>query len=165
MARVDSTNRRQTAYRNTARRNSAYIGGNTVRKSDLPARIEEAPRKKISHTTRKNRDKAHHMNFAYVMFLTTALVAAGAILIGYIHLQSEITNSVHNISRLESRLNNLKAENDEQLSHIESRIDLEEVKRIAINELGMRYADEGQIVVYSAEGSDYVRQVAELPIK
>lgn len=165
MARVNSTDRRQTAYRNTARRNSAYIDGNTVRRLDIPATIEEAPRKKLSHTTRKNRDKAHHMDFAYVMFLTTALVAAGFILIGYIHLQSDITNSVANISRLESQLNNLRAENDEELSRIESSIDLEEVKRIAINELGMRYADEGQIVEYSAEGSDYVRQVAELPTK
>ncbi|MBQ8591220.1 MAG: cell division protein FtsL [Lachnospiraceae bacterium] len=165
MARANSTNRRQTTYRDTGRRGSAYVGGSTVRKLDIPASIEEAPRKKLSHTTRKNREKAHYMNFAYVMFLTSALVAAGFILIGYIQLQSDITNSVKNIARLESQLNNLRADNDEQLSRIESSIDLEEVKRIAINELGMRYADEGQIILYSGEGSDYVRQVAELPTK
>lgn len=165
MARANSTNRRQTTYRDTNRRGSAYVGGSTVRKLDIPATIEEAPRKRLSHTTRKNRDKAKHMNFAYVMFLTSALIAAGFILIGYIQLQSSITNSVQNIARLESQLNNLRAENDEQLSRIESSIDLEEVKRIAINELGMRYADEGQIILYSGEGSDYVRQVAELPTK
>ena len=165
MARTNSTNQRQNIYRDTNRRGSAYVNGSAVRKLDIPATIEEAPRKKLSHTTRKNRDKAHHMNFAYVMFLTSALLVAGFILIGYIQLQSDITNSVHRIAKLESQLNNLRADNDEQLSRIESKIDLEEVKRIALNELGMLYADEGQIIVYSGEGSDYVRQVAELPIK
>ena len=40
---------------------------------------------------------------------------------------------------------------------------LEEVKRVAIQELGMRYAEEGQIVTFDGEGSDYVRQTGEIP--
>lgn len=165
MARADSTNRRQTAYRDTARRGSAYVGGSTVHRLDIPASLEETSPRKLSHTTRKNRDRARHMNLAYVMFLTTALAAAGFILIGYIRLQSDITNSMKNIAKLESQLNHLRADNDERLNRIESGIDLEEIKRIAINELGMRYADEGQVIVYSGEGSDYVRQIAELPVE
>ena len=43
-------------------------------------------------------------------------------------------------------------------------MDLEEVKRVAIQELGMKYAEEGQIIVYSDEGAeDYVRQIAQIP--
>ena len=57
----------------------------------------------------------------------------------------------------------LKLENDENYSRIDSSINLEEVKRIAIQELGMRYAEEGQIVTFSGEGSDYVRQTGEIP--
>lgn len=78
-------------------------------------------------------------------------------------LQSDITNSIKNISRLESRLNTLKLDNDEEYSRITSNIDLEEVKRIAIQELGMKYAEEGQIVTVTGGGSDYMRQVADIP--
>ncbi|NLL79677.1 MAG: cell division protein FtsL [Clostridiales bacterium] len=158
------TNRRQTTYRkNEAERRNTYIYDNTARELDVRRAMEEAPKKKLSHTARKNREKARHMNLGYVLFLTMALGVTGIILIGYIRLQSDITASVKNISRLESRLSTLKMENDEELSRIESSIDLGEVKRIAMEELGMTYAEEGQIVEYSSEGSDYVRQVAELP--
>ena len=40
---------------------------------------------------------------------------------------------------------------------------LEEIKKIAINELGMKYAKEGQVIIYSGEGSDYVRQYKAIP--
>ena len=44
-----------------------------------------------------------------------------------------------------------------------SSVDLEEIKRIAISELGMKYAKEGQVITYSGEGSDYVRQYDDIP--
>lgn len=158
------TNKRQTTYHRTeAERRNIYMYDNTARELDVRRAMEEAPRKKLSHAARKNREKAHHMNLGYVLFLTAALGLTGFVLIGYIRLQSGITASVKQISRLESQLNNLKLENDEELSRIESAVDLEEVKRIAIEELGMTYAEEGQIIEYSSEGSDYVRQVAEVP--
>ena len=155
--------KRQTTYRKATERNTEYIYDNTVRKQDVRRQIEDAPKKKLSHSARKNREKAHHMNLGYVLFLSTALLMTGFVLIGYIRLQSDITSSIKNISRLESQLNNLKLENDEEYSRVQSAIDLEEIKRIAIEELGMTYAEEGQVVEYSAEGSDYVRQVSELP--
>lgn len=103
------------------------------------------------------------MNFPYVLFLASALVIMGVVLVGYIQLQAEITNSVKHISKLESELNDLKLENDENYSRITSSVDLEEIRRIAIGELGMRYAEEGQIINYSVDGSDYVKQFADIP--
>lgn len=111
----------------------------------------------------KNREKARHMNLGYVLFLSCAVIAAGFILTIYIGLQSDITNSIKNISRLESQLNALKLDNDEEYSRITSSVDLEEVKRIAIQELGMKYAEEGQIVIVEGGGSDYMRQMADIP--
>lgn len=102
------------------------------------------------------------MNMAYVVFLTMAMAVTGCVLIGYIWLQSGITTSVKTISTLESQVNNLKLENDEALGRIENAIDLEEIRRIAITELGMTYAQEGQIVEIPDEGSDYVRQYADI---
>lgn len=153
-----STSRRQTTYRR-----QEYVQGNTVRKPDIRREMERAPRKKVSNTTRKNREKARHMNFPYLLFLVSALLVTGFVLIRYIQLQSDITNTVKNISRLESELNDLKLQNDEEYSRITSSIDLEEIRRIAIGELGMKYAQEGQIIPYTTSGSDYVRQLEDIP--
>lgn len=159
-----NTNKRQTTYRN-----ATYVQGNAVRRvrevetPDVRRAIEAPVKKQLSHTTRKNRDKALHMSVGYVLFLSVALVVAGFVLIGYIRLQSDITNSVKNIERLESQLNHDRLENDEEYNRILASVNLEEIKRIAIEELGMTYANEGQIISYSSEGNDYVRQFAEIP--
>ena len=54
----------------------------------------------------------------------------------------------------------MKLANDEEYSRITSSIDLEEIKRIAIGELGMTYAKEGQIITYDSVENDYMRQVS-----
>ena len=154
-----TTNRSRT----TNSRGQYYVQGNVVRKLDVTREIERQPQKRVSNTARKNREKARHMNAGYVAFLCMALIATGIILVNYIGLQSDITNSVQHISVLESELNDLKLANDENYSRITSDINLEEVKRIAIQELGMRYAEEGQIVIFDGEGSDYVRQTGDIP--
>ena len=102
------------------------------------------------------------MNLGYVLFLVAALVSAAMILIGYIRVQSDIIISVRNIASLESELNNLKLSNDEDYARAASSVDLEEIRKVAIGELGMRYAKEGQIINVSGEGNDYVRQLAEI---
>ena len=144
-------------------RGQMYVYDNTARQLDVRKAIEEEPRKRLSNTTRKNRDKAFYMNFGYVFFLAAAMFVTGVVLINYIQLQSQITNNVEQISKLESQLNDLRLSNDEEYSRITSNIDLEEIKRIAIGELGMTYATEGQIIPYTNEGSDYVKQFAEIP--
>lgn len=151
-------NRRQTPYDR-----AEYVHGSAVRKLDVQRRVQEPPRKRLSNATRKNREKAFYMNLPYVAFLVSALVIMGVVLVGYIRLQSEITSTVKNISKLESELNDLKLENDEAYSRITSSVDLEEIRRIAIGELGMSYAKEGQIINYSIDGSDYVKQFKDIP--
>lgn len=165
MATTQRRGQSKTATRNRAANNRSqyYVQGNVVRKLDVTREIQRQPQKKISNTTRKNREKAKHMNAGYVVFLCAALVATGLILINYIGLQSDITNSVQHISALESQLNELKLKNDEDYSRITSSVDLEEIKRIAIQELGMQYAEEGQIVTFTSESSDYVKQMADIP--
>ena len=104
------------------------------------------------------------MSLGYLLFLTLAMALMVVTLAGYINLQSQIKNSVKNIAALESQLNNLKQDNDEAYNRANGNVDLDEVKRIAIQEYGMTYASEGQIVTYSdGGGNDYVRQVAPIP--
>ena len=154
-----TVNRTGTAYN----RSRYYVQGNAVRKLDVTEEIERQPKKKISNTARKNRERAKHMSAGYVMFLCTALVVTGITLVNYIGLQSDITNSVKHISTLEKQLNDLKLANDEDYSRITSSVNLEEIKRVAIQELGMQYAEEGQIVPFSSQNNDYVKQMADIP--
>ena len=148
--------------RRAAYRDGVYVQGNTARRIQaVPDRNE--PVKKISARTRKNRERAKHMNIGSVLSMAIAMVAAGFILTWYPTLQSDITNSVKHIAALESELNQLRRDNDENYSRITSNVDLEEVKRVAIQELGMTYAREGQIVIFNGEGSDYVRQTGDIP--
>ena len=93
--------------------------------------------------------KVSPMNLGYISFMIASVLVVCVVLMGYINLQSDITNRVTHISKMESELNNLKLANDETYTKIMSNVDLDEIKRIAIGELGMKYAKEGQVITYS----------------
>lgn len=140
-----------------------YIDGTAVRKIDVRREIEAAPVTRTSHAVRRNREKAAHMNLGYVVFLVVALCVASVVLIGYIRLQAENTAALESIAQKESQLNSMRLANDEEYSRILSSVDLAYVKDVAINELGMKYAEEGQIVEIETQGDDYVRQYQDMP--
>ena len=156
---VNRRGQRQTAYRTE----NVYVHGNTARRLEVVEPKQQEQQKKISSRTRKNRERVLHMNVGTVITMAAAMVASGLILTWYLNLQSDITNSIKHIASLESTLNELRMSNDENYSRITNNVDLEEIKRVAIQELGMRYAEEGQIITYNGEGSDYVRQKGDIP--
>ncbi len=149
--------RRKSDYR---REHDTYIEGNVVRKMNVAGRPQE--RVRPDYHTEKKQEKALYMNLGYVLFLVAALFSAAIILISYIQVQSDIIIAVKNIASLERELNDLRLSNDEDYARAASSVDLEEIRRVAIGELGMRYAKEGQIINVSGEGYDYVRQLAEI---
>lgn len=154
-----------TYGRNTAnaRKSQAYVYGNAVRKLQEAPDGYERPARRPNHAPRKNRERALHMNIGYVLFLAGAMTAMGLVLTSYLTLKSDITNSVKHIARLESELNSLKLDNDERENRISSSLNLEEVRTAAIQELGMTYAGEGQIIIINSEDSDYVIQKGDIP--
>lgn len=102
------------------------------------------------------------MNPALIAFMTAIVAAMSVVLIQYIGLQSEVTASVQEIARLESSLSDLKSNNDELETQINSSVNLDDIKYKAITKLGMTYAQEDQIVNYDGGSGDYVRQVTQL---
>ena len=137
---------------------SEYIRGTSVRK---PNRVRN---ERYVHVHETSRQRRHHMSLGYLLFLSFAMTLMVGTLVFYISLQAQVKNSVKNIATLESQLNNLKQDNDEAYNRTNGNVDLDEVKRIAIQEYGMTYASEGQIITYSdGGGNDYVRQVAPIP--
>lgn len=144
-------------------RKTAYLEGTAAKQLERGFEAEKLPvRKKISNTTRKNREKAFHMNLGYVTFLIAALALTTYTLCGYIELQSGITNHVKQISVMEAEYNRLKLANDEEYNRISSSVDLEKVRAIAIGELGMVYAQDGQIIHIDNTETDYVHQTDDL---
>ncbi|MCR5733896.1 MAG: cell division protein FtsL [Lachnospiraceae bacterium] len=149
---------------NRTERKSDYeyrVEGNVARVLH-PAEWDEQTKKELSHAARRNREKHSHMNPAWVLFLSAAMAATGIVLILYLRLQSDITNRVKNISALEAQYNTLKAENDDTEGRIKGNIDLEAIKAKAMGELGMQYANKDQIVMFSSEDNDYVRQFRDI---
>ena len=155
-----STYRSVQRTRSANVRRNAYVEGNTVRKLNVVEELQKPLETKDN--SKKKHDRSLYMNLGYVVFLIGALVVAAMIIMSYIRVQSDIIISVRNIASLESQVNNLKLSNDEDYARAASSVDLDEVRSIAIGELGMRYAKEGQIINVSGEGSDYVRQLAQI---
>lgn len=147
---------------------NVYVSGNTVRKSAVPARPEkeykEKHKKSVSRQTSKNRAKARQMSRGYVMFLAVVSVATMFSCVRYIQLRSEVTTQLKNIAVLETELNQLTVENDALYNQTINDVDLEYVRNMAMNQLGMTYATEDQIIWYSNNTTNsYVRQYQEVP--
>ncbi len=146
------------------REDRIYIDGNTARKlQSIPVNRNRMQNDQIRRQQVKRQHRVAPMNLGYIFFMMLATLVVCVVLIGYVELQADITNRINQISKLESQLNDLKLANDEEYTKIMSSVDLEEIKRIAIEELGMKYAKDGQVITYSGEGNDYVRQYKEIP--
>lgn len=139
-----------------------YMNGNTARQTRTAPGPERRQVRVVEPTGRKQ-GKNQKMSLGYVLFMSVALAFMGVMLVFYIGLQSEVKSTVKTISQKESELNNLRNSNDEMESRVKSDVDLEEIKEIAMGQLGMIYAKEGQIEIFLSEDSDYVRQLQEIP--
>lgn len=146
------------------REHTYHVDGNTVRKREVrqERRVRALDRNRAAAEARRRHIRRR--NRAYFVVLTAAVAMIGVMLTWYISVQSAITASVKNIAALESRLNTMRRMNDEAYARATGNVDLEEIKRIAIEELGMQYATAGQIITYTdGGGDDYVHQMAEIP--
>lgn len=155
-----------------------YTEGNTVRQmSAMPASMpdyreerrrkaqeeREAELRREKRIAHKNRERALRTSRRYVVFLSMGAIIFASFASVYINIQSDITARMKTISKLESQISDLKAENDEAYKRISTAIDLDAIKDKAINELGMFYATSGQIVYYTVENDDYMNQYIEIP--
>jgi cell division protein FtsL len=111
---------------------------------------------------RRSREHVVQMNLRYTLFMAFLVAAMTFSLIGYIKLKADISGTNKTIASLESQLTELRSSNNEVYNEITGNVNLEEIRNIAINEFGMTYADQDQIVVYSESKGDSVHQIADL---
>lgn len=145
-------------------RRKRYIEGNTVRKTEplrRPRRYEEPKRQ--TRRKRAAKEKVQYVNVLYTIFVAAAACMLLWSCVTYLQLQAETTSRIKNIASLEMQLEELKKENDDNYTRIMTSVDLEYIKDVAINELGMVYAGEDQVILYDGKTRDYVRQNQEIP--
>lgn len=153
----------KTSYRDVPARNTEYVYGSAARKVEtapnrLPNREPQKRHAANTHPKTRVQAKPSPVNVPLLFLTLTAFVVSAVLMIHYISLNSQITALTHNIQKIESQLRTLETENDEYHSRIMSSIDLEKVREVAIMDLGMVYASEGQIITYDTQIDDYVEQ-------
>ena len=153
MVQIES--KRQVRY------TTEVVDGNTVRIETASPQIRERELRRTQ--VEQNRQRALSMNLHYVLFMTIAAVAVVAICIFYLRLQATSTKLQKKTVSLQTQLQNLQIENDIVYNEIVSGVDLEQVRKVATEDLGMTYPTQDQIVTYSAASSDYVKQYEESP--
>lgn len=147
-------------------RRRGYIEGNTVRKAqpmETPGRNRQPKRHPSGRHAR--REKIQYVNVFYAVFLAAAACMVLWSCVNYLQLQAETTSRMKNIAALESQLEEMRKENDDNYTRIMTSVDLDYIKDVAINELGMVYANEDQVILYDGGTGDYVRQNGEIPKK
>ena len=142
---------------------TAYVEGSTVRRAGVLPEAEPGSFPAAREITQRNRERALSMNFSYVLFLTIAAVLTVAICINYLRLQSKSVSYQKTLTALEVELSEVKLANDSEYNRIISSVDLEHVKDVAMNTLGMTYASESQVKTYSCSSGDYVKQFRNIP--
>lgn len=151
-----------------------YVNGSAVRElENQPLRRPERPdRRKIEEEQRKkhrrnaarrNRERALHMNKGYVLFLSACVVAVAISAVSLIQMQSQVSQRMKNIAAMESQLTDMKADNDARYKEIVTSVDLEYIKDVAINELGMNYATAEQLIYFSVDNQNFMDQYGDIP--
>lgn len=186
-----NTGRPTTTRRNqnTARgKRGVYVEGNAARRiQEAPARRKRPPQadvarkraraqkevaesakaagtvRQLSKEAQKNRAKAMNMSRSFVVFLAVVSVAVLFFCVHYLQLKSEVTAQIKAVAVLESELSELKEDNDAYESQVTSNVDLNEIKKIAIGRLGMKYPSDEQKMTYQTSKSSYVRQYQDIP--
>ena len=154
--------------------NNYYVHGNAVRELEHaePVRkerqsreeIEQAKRRKRRrNAARRNRERNLSMNFGYVAFLSVCVFAIAFGAVSLIKIQSQVTQRMRTVAALESQVSDLKSDNDARYNEITTSVDLNYIKDVAINKLGMSYATEDQVIYYTIDNNNFMDQYSDIP--
>lgn len=103
------------------------------------------------------------MSPGYVVFLAAAMFLLSGVFGCYLYLQSQLNNYLKSVTALEANVLNLKNDNDALQKKISSSVDLDAVRRRAMEELGMIYPSEDQIQYFEVKEDDYMNQYEDIP--
>jgi len=139
---------------------SRYNYDNTARKLQpervRPAYYEEAPIK-------RKKAKTVHWTPLYVMILSAVVLLFMGVSMLNIQLRSDVIALRNEKGNLTGELEKITRSNDLYYDSIMSNVDVKAIEQIAVADLGMKMAESGQIISYSGDIEDYVKQYSDLP--
>ena len=102
---------------------------------------------------------------AFVKSAKIAVVAVTMLLLAAVTVNSFVQKNelTRQISQTQTDISNAESEYVSLQSRLNSLVSMSMIDEYAVEELGMTYAREGQVVSVSGEGSDYVRQLVDMP--
>ncbi len=126
-------------------------------------RIERDYRLKNPQRKNKARILTHNMTISHMIVVLICISALAYSISKYLNVRSQIQGQQYAIMQLNRKLNDAKLKNEEEYDRIMGSIDIEDIKAVAMNELGMKYPDTSQIVEFKSDNDDYVRQYKDIP--
>lgn len=147
-------------------RTNAYrteVQGNVVRQIHAVPERRERVNGPVEVPRRSRKPERNTLSIPYCIFLAAACVLTLTLGAYYLQQQALSTSSQKKIASLESELAELKKVNADDLNRIETSVNLEEIRDIAINELGMVYATQENVVLYKNTSQNYVSQYENVP--
>lgn len=153
---------------NTARK-QAFVGQEAVRNySAVPdrQRVVPEPRRPVSIPGSRTHRQPRHLSGiskASLFILTVAIAATLYFCIEFLMLQHQVSKIEKDIVSMEKSLTIMRNENDAAYEQINMVYDLDYVYEIAVNELGMVYPNNNEIITFEGTDDSYVRQYANIP--
>ena len=80
-----------------------------------------------------------------------------------IRLQTEVVTRSAHVTSMQEELADLTEANDTAYNAAVDSVNLDTVREKAMNEMGMVYESQGNVVEYKSPTSDYVKQYEEIP--
>ena len=159
--------KKKQTYNNMTYNQSVYVYGNTMPNKD-PGSVaapeeEKRSNRKPSVQVRKNQRNAMRLNKPYVIFLAISAAIVMFLCVSYLQLQSEVAQRAKNINSLRQQIASMKEENMAKYNSALDSIDMNEIHRRAVEDLGMVHVREDQIIKYKDPSSAYVKQYEKIP--
>lgn len=156
------------------RYNTEYMYGSEApqRRADVPVRVprrkngnvsQERQRQAQDRRIEENRARATRVGGVFTLLIATAIGVMLFTCTNYVSLINAKSTNAGKISTLQAQLEELKIENDQKELSIDTSIDYEYIYNVAVEELGMVYASEDQIINYKSGESEYVMQFKDIP--
>ena len=145
-------------------RRDEYIMGNTARQME-PA-IQDRPQIRNTRVSeRKKMKSALAINGVSVFIMAVVAAFCIAICVSYLYLQSNISETRDNITKIKTNINTVQSQNDALKYSINTYVDSENVYNVATKKLGMRQAKGDQLSIYKSSDKGYTVQYGDIPNK
>ena len=144
-----------------------HVDGNTVRKEqqapEIRRREDSVEQRKQARRVLRNQNRVLAMSLPQAVLLLALCLIVGYMAFQYILVRSSISATNKVIQNEQAQLTELRQANEALRIRTEASLDLDEIYRVATEELGMVHAGEDQSVYYSKTESEYVRQYDNIP--